>query len=189
MKCITKLFLALVVGTIASPVYSADYATQLAELRKTNSGARAEGILNALNPLLSTVLTSNSTHPQTNDVLAAVSGLSVTLQAGKTYLVTAVLFTTAGASGGNKVDLGGGTVTATSFRGLAQIYGTGAPANTRLTALTTSAGATADNTMIVLKARIVVNAAGTLVVRHAQNASNASDSIIYAGSYITAQEL
>lgn len=189
MKRCAMLFLALVVGLFAAPAFSADYATQLAELKKTNSAARAAGILDATNPLLSTVLVTDSTHAQTNTTLAAVTGLSVTLQAGKTYLVKAVLFTTAGAAGGNKVDLGGGTATVTSFRGLAQVYGTGAPANTRLTAITTSAGATADNTLIVLTARIVVNAAGTLVVRHAQNASDASNSTIFAGSYITAQEV
>lgn len=189
MKRCAMLFLALVVGLFAAPAFSADYASQLAELKKTNSAARAAGILDATNPLLSTVLTSDSTHAQTNTTLANVAGLSVTLQAGKTYLVRAVLFTTAGASGGNKFDLGGGSATVTSFRGIGKIYGTGAPGNTRLTAITTSFGATADNTHAVIEARIVVNAAGTLIVRHAQNASDASNSTVQAGSYIVAQEV
>lgn len=189
MKCITKLFLALVVGLVSAPVFAADYNTQLAELRKTNSGARAAGILDAINPLLSSVLAADSTHAQSNTTLAAVPELSVTLRAGKTYIVRAVLFTTANASHGNKVDLGGGTATVTSFRGVASIFTASAVAKTRLTAITTSAGNNADNVMVQIEARIVVNAAGSLTVRHAQNTSGASNSTIFAGSFITAQEL
>lgn len=189
MKRCAMLFLALVVGLLATPAFSADYATQLSELRKTNSGPRAAGILDAINPLISSVLTTDSTHPQSNTTLAPIPALGVTLRAGKTYMVRAVLFTTANASHGNKVDLGGGTATVTAFRGVSRIYGTAAPANTRLTAITTSSGANADNLMIVIEARIVVNAAGTLVVQHAQNTSGASNSTVQAGSYITAQEL
>jgi hypothetical protein len=189
MKRCAMLFLAHVVGLFAAPAFSADYTTQLNELRKTNSAARAAGILDATNPLISSVLVTDSTHPQSNTTLAAVPALGVTLRAGKTYLIRAVLFTTANVAHGNKVDLGGGTATVTAFRGIGQIYGAAAPANTRLTAITTSIGANADNLMIVLEARIVVNAAGTLVVQHAQNTSGATNSTIQAGSYITAQEV
>lgn len=189
MKRCAMLFLALVVGLFAAPAFSADYNTQLAELRKTNSGARAVGILDAINPLISSVLTTDSTHAQSNTTLANVGGLSVTLQAGKTYIVRAMLFTTANASHGNKVDLGGGTATVTAFRGVASIFTASAVTKTRLTALTTSAGNNADNVMIQIEARVVVNAAGSLIVRHAQNTSGATDSIIYAGSFLTAQEI
>lgn len=125
MKRCAMLFLALVVGLFAAPAFSADYNTQLAELRKTNSGARAVGILDAINPLISSVLTTDSTHAQSNTTLANVGGLNVTLQAGKTYIVRAVLFTTANASHGNKVDLGGGTATVTAFRGGLDLHGVG----------------------------------------------------------------
>lgn len=184
------LLVAVPLVGLSAPAFAADYASQLAEYKKTNSGPRAEGILDKTNPLISAVLTSDSTHAQSNTTLANVAGLTLTLQSGKTYLVTAVLYTTANAAAGNKVDLGGGTLTVTSFRGLANVTtAAGTFTASRQTALTTGAASTADNFAIEVTGRLVVNAGGTLIVRHAQNVSGANNSTIYAGSYITAQKV
>lgn len=184
-RIVALLFLLFV----TLPAQPADYNTQLATYKQTNSSQRSVAILNATNPVLSDTLGANSTHAQTNTTLANVADVEVAVLAGKTYLLRAVLPVTANVGGGNKIDLAGGTATATSFRGVAKIFIAGGVATVALTALNTAAGATAVNTLIEIEARIVVNAGGTIVLRHAQNASHASDSIIYAGASLTAQEL
>lgn len=190
------LALAIGMASIASVTYSAPAgaasstrSAQLTQFKKVNSEYLASSILDEFNLPIGMNLTTIYTHTQANVTLANTA-LSITVQAGKTYLVEAQLYTSANASGGLQINFAGGTATATSFVGLCKLFaGTTTSASTAQTALNTGAGATAALTDIRCTATLVVNAGGTLIIKAAQNASHASDSSILVGSSLTATEL
>lgn len=128
----------------------------------------------------------------TDTTLAAVTGLSVTLVAGKTYILDGWLSTTAGASGGLKVALvasGGLTITSGRY-GAVALNGTTTVANTTVTALGSNIVAnTAVVTDVEIGGTIVVNAGGTLTVQAAQNASNATTTSVFANSHLMARRI
>lgn len=122
--------------------------------------------------------------------LAAVSGLSVTLVAGATYIFSVYLSVTNGAIGGLKVAFGG-TATATQISADAWAYNTTTTAaQGNIVALSSSALAyTGSVTAAEITGSIVVNAGGTFIVEAAQNASNATPTVINVGSYLQIQRV
>jgi hypothetical protein len=125
-----------------------------------------------------------ATTKNADTTLANVTGLSVTVGAGKTYAFTATLYTTSNTSGGVKFAIAG-TATATSVIYEAVVMETTSiAAKTRASSM---AGAVGGVTAVAtafcrITGTIVVNAGGTLTVQFAQNASHASDSIVVVGS-------
>jgi hypothetical protein len=124
---------------------------------------------------------------KTDTTLAAITGLSHNVEAGKAYAFRAVLFYDANAVGGHKYSMHG-TCTATSLK--MHVVSVSDATNTlvvtsRQTALDNTtgvgqAGSTAGTTY--LEGLIVVNAAGTLTPMFAQNSASGTSSIL-AGSY------
>lgn len=133
-------------------------------------------------------VSSNQTYTSTT-ALADVSGLSVTVVAGKTYSFRAYVPTTSNVGGGIKVAIGG-TATATSIVYDATIMDGGTlnqPA--RATALATAMGVTAVTAALIrIDGTITVNAGGTLTVQAAQNASNGSATTVLAGASLIVEQ-
>ncbi len=127
-----------------------------------------------------------------NTTLADVTGMSVVLQAGKAYILDGWLSTTAGASGGLKVQLvasGGLSITSGRYGAIA-LNGTTTVANTTVTALGTNI--VANNAVITdvdISGVLVVNAGGTLTVQAAQNTSNGTTTSVFANSYLMAKRI
>lgn len=126
---------------------------------------------------------------KTNTALADVTGLSVDVEAGKTYNFRATLHITASAAGGLKVAIGG-TCTATSI-----IYFTvfqnsigSTDVTDRHTALGGSSAISNDTIYLVrIEGNITVNAAGTLVPQFAQNVANGTSSVLVGSTFIVNQ--
>ncbi|NBW10895.1 MAG: hypothetical protein EBR82_22985 [Caulobacteraceae bacterium] len=119
-----------------------------------------------------------------NTTPVAITGLSVTVTAGATYVFDGYVTGTANASGGAKVAIGG-SATATTFNVNAENFnGTTTNARSSTTTLGTSVGgATAVFTDIKVSGTIVVNAGGTLTLTFAQNASFGTASSAFVGSW------
>ena len=130
----------------------------------------------------SMITTATATSWTSNTTLSAITGLSSTVVAGKTYRVRLYLNVTAGASGGIKVQFSG-SHTNTSFSGTWWWY-----AGTTLVAVTNSTsvimGETAAITAVVFEGIAVINAGGNFTMIAAQNASNATTTTVNAGSYL-----
>lgn len=128
---------------------------------------------------------------KTNTTLANVTGLSVTLVAGKTYHFRAELFETSGA-GGHKYAISG-TATATAI--IYDIETTDLSSQlldicARATALDTAAGeATGSTHNTLIEGTITVNAGGTLTVQFAQNTAAGGTSSILVGSVFMVWEV
>lgn len=125
--------------------------------------------------------------------LANDDSLSVSLAAGSTYVFRVVYYATTVATSGIKIDLGGGSATATSVIVNARIIG-----NVTLAILAASVASSLSTTLgfttigdtavrVEIEGTITVNAAGTFVPRFAQNAETiAGESVIARrGSYMT----
>lgn len=122
--------------------------------------------------------------------LANITGLSVTLTAGRTYRFEATLFTTADTDGGVKVAMSG-TATATAIKyDVLIIDGAVIDAQGRGTALDTAVGFTdSANALIKIYGTIVVNVGGTLTVQFAQNAAHVGDCTVLAQSTLSVREI
>lgn len=143
-------------------------------------------------PFVSSTTRVTSNFSKTSDtVLAAITGLSATLQAGKTYWFECHLYTTSNTAGGVKIDWAGGTVTATSVVIDALGGDTSGNAAFRATALNTVLSNVTGVTTAMIQSwgTITVNGAGTLIPRFAQSASNGTASIVLAGSYMKVGEI
>lgn len=133
---------------------------------------------------------STATLTKTTDTaFATITGMSVALTAGKTYVFEGhITVTASGASGGAKITLATSdtlTATALTMTGL-NMNGATTNAQSTATALGSAIGAaTAVTTDIYICGTITVNAAGTCVVQGAQNASNATGTTFGIGSYIS----
>lgn len=122
-----------------------------------------------------------------NTTFADAAGLSVSLAAGKTYVVHAVLYVTVDANAGAKFQFGG-TCTLTS--GIAQITGISNTNNNLVFAIKSTpktlggqqSGASGTDWTVMVDATIVVNAAGTLTIQFAQQVSFAGNCIMKAQS-------
>lgn len=120
-----------------------------------------------------------------NTTLATITGLSVTVVAGRTYDFEAKLFLTAGAVGGSKYAIGG-TATATNIIYDIILLDETTNTNTitsRQTAMAGSAGqASTTSGLCRISGTITVNAGGTLTCQFAQNVSNGTTCSILVGS-------
>jgi len=116
---------------------------------------------------------------------ATVTGLSRNVEASRTYAFTAVLQTTAAATGGVKLQISGtATATAISYEGIL-MDGAVVVAQTRATALDTAVCALTTSTAgtCTIRGVIQVNAGGTLAVQFAQNNSDGTPSSVLANQY------
>lgn len=173
---------ALTITKTNGVAFAASATTDTTNATNISSGTLAPGRL----PILGAVCTSQLSK-NLDVTLANITGMTVSLLAGKTYLVHGALFTTSGASGGVKMALANNdTLTVTSFVLGATPMGAGGQ-NT--TSLGTGIGATSAINVVEFDATVVVNAAGTLVVQGAQNASNSTSTVFLVNSYILAHQI
>ena len=130
------------------------------------------------------VLASNYTHTQSNTTLANISGFSLPVVGGKTYIYTIALTCTANTSGGAKFGVTGPT--ASFVTGQVQADGT----STSSTSLATiAAGATAAAVELLAIGTYKPSTDGTFQIQAAQNASHASDTKVLAGSFVKLEEV
>lgn len=115
---------------------------------------------------------------KTNTTLAGLTDLTFNLLAGKSYGFLFDLITTCDATGGWKMDLNGGTATATTVNASYLAMAAAASSAANKTALNSSAGAAAAALNIVISGVITVNAAGTFIPEFAQTAANATSSVL-----------
>lgn len=152
----------------------------------TNGGAQRQEI-----PQIQQTRVTSQFDKTTNTTLAAITGLSATLVAGKIYRFETILFVDADAVGGSKFSISG-TATATSIIYEIILVDNTANTNTitsRQTALAGSAGqAGTTSGFCKISGIIVCNAAGTLIPYFAQNASNGTSSVL-VGSTFETQEI
>jgi hypothetical protein len=123
--------------------------------------------------------------------LADITGLSVSLVAGKSYRFEAILYTTSNVAGGVKFAIAG-TATATNVIYEALVDdGAAISAQTRATSLGSAVGGITTVTAAYARitGTITVNAAGTLTAQFAQNASSASTSSVLVGSTFAVNEI
>jgi hypothetical protein len=119
--------------------------------------------------------------------LGTVTGLSVNVQAGRSYFFEAYLSFTCAAAGGARAAIAG-TATATAIEYDGYIVDSGAngiKGNVQATALGTAVGAVATTGtagLILIRGTITVNAAGTLLVQGAQGVSSATATVFKRGS-------
>jgi hypothetical protein len=125
--------------------------------------------------------------------LAAITGLtSGTLAAGKAYAFDIWLYTTSNSSGGIKVDLNGGSATATTLIGDSLEWdGTSLGTRTAFSSLSTAlcSIAAVSTATCHITGTIIVNAGGTFIPRFAQNTSNGTASKVKTGSSMTIRQL
>lgn len=118
--------------------------------------------------------------------LANITGLSVTLIAGRTYTFEAILFLTADTVGGSKWAVGG-TATATAIRYQIQLFDNVTNAltiNSQQTAIGGSSGQAGTTAGLCrIFGTITVNAAGTLTIQMAENASSGTSSVLTGSSF------
>lgn len=120
-----------------------------------------------------------------NTTLADITGLSISVLAGRTYKFRAILFTTSSAASGVKAAIAG-TATATSIRYEGWTMAASAlGGQTRATALATAVAAITAVTaaMIFIEGMITVNAAGTLTVQFADNTGTNTSSVLTGSSF------
>lgn len=137
-------------------------------------------------PAISTFVACTSTLTKTsNTTLDIVTGLAISLTAGKTYHIRGWLNGTSGSSGGIKVAVTtDGVLTATRCRinGLL-MNGATVVANTTITALGNNIAAnTAIYTDLYIEGTIVVNIAGMLYIAAAQNVSDGTATTVLIDS-------
>lgn len=160
-------------------LYSADSAAGAHNLFSRNE-------LGEVNRLTGLAARNSSSFAKTSDTtLANITGLSRNVEASRTYAFTAVLQSTAAATGGVKFSVSGtATATAISYEGIL-MNGAAVVAQTRATALDTAVCASTTSTAgtCTIRGVIQVNAAGTLTVQFAQNASDGSASTVLANQY------
>lgn len=126
---------------------------------------------------------------KTNTTLAAVTGLSRALLAGRSYHFLATLFINADVTGGSKYTMGGtGGLTATNIIYNINLLDNATKAYTitsRQTALGGNAGQAGTTAgLCSIEGLITVNAAGTLSVAFAQNAVSGTSSVLVGSSLI-----
>ena len=134
--------------------------------------------------------------PNSTTALATATGLSVALQAGRTYGFTVELSWTDAAAGGIQAAMvASGGLTATNIIYDGWIIDSGAngiKGNAQATALSgvvASATTTGTAGHLTIEGTITVNAAGTLNVQFAQNTSNATATTVKRGSRMIVQDM
>ena len=157
-------------------LYSADGAAGAAEAYARNEAGE-------INRLTGLAARNSSSFAKTSDTtLANITGLTRNVEASRTYAFTAVIQTTAAATGGVKFSVSGtATATAISYEGVLA-GGAVLIAQTRATALDTTVCASTTSTVgtCTINGVITVANAGTLTVQFAQNTSDAGASTVLA---------
>jgi hypothetical protein len=149
-------------STSANPVLAT--LTAGTGIAVTNGAGSITVASNSLNVFATSQLDKTS-----DTTLANITGLSVSLLAGKTYVCHGALYITSNASGGAKFALANGdtlTVTRIAYGGAI-----GAIQGQKTATIGTALGSTAAISFFGFDATVVVANAGTLVVQGAQNAS------------------
>jgi hypothetical protein len=124
---------------------------------------------------------------KTNTTLGDVTGLSVPVEAGRTYSFRAVLFLSLDATGLGKVAIGGtATATSVAFDGHYTRAATAQPlsvgfVNSLGTAATAFTASTAKT--CVLEGTITVNSGGTLTVQFAQSGAGGTSSVLVGSTF------
>lgn len=161
-------------------LYSADSAAGDA-----NAFARNEA--GEINRLTGLAARNSSSFAKTSDTtLANITGLTRNVEASRAYAFTAVLQTTAAATGGVKFAVSG-TATATSISYEGVLVDSGAIVNqTRATALDTTVCASTTSTAgtCTIRGVVVIANAGTLTLQFAQNASDGGASTVLVNQYM-----
>lgn len=126
-------------------------------------------------------------------VLVNVTGLSVQVAAGRTYMFETELQVTDAAAGGVQAAIAGTcTATAIQYTGYT-IADNAIKAKTNATALATAVGSTltteTSGIIVRITGTITVNAAGTLTVQMAQNTSNGTATIAKRGSWFIVNDM
>ncbi len=150
----------------------------------TNGGAQRQSLTQAQYTRVSTQFDAT-----TNTTLAAVTGLTATVVAGKTYEFEATLHLTEDAVGGSKVSIDG-TATATNIiYEVTQVDGTVTTNTAQKTAMAGAAGFVSGNTTgyITIKGTITVNAGGTLLPKFSENVSSGTSSVLVGSTFVTRQ--
>ncbi|HEY3320884.1 MAG TPA: hypothetical protein VGP72_10505 [Planctomycetota bacterium] len=119
-----------------------------------------------------------------------ITGMSLTLVAGKKYAIDGIFFTAIG-DGGHKMDWYGGTVGASSFIIQQDTYNGSGITTDQATALNTEIIVSTTSVMAIRVsgyiAATAAGATGTLVPRFAQASSNGASSTVKAGSWLRAR--
>lgn len=139
--------------------------------------------------ILSAVLSADFS--KTNDALANVAGLSLTLEAGKKYRVVGRFDTDCG-TGGIQIDFAGGIVAPLGVRGVARLdnFSNDLRTSLNLNGLDTAPFFTPDGTgCYAFDFTIEVDTGGTLIPRFAQAVTDASASVLQKYSTIQAVEI
>jgi hypothetical protein len=127
--------------------------------------------------------------------LTAITGLSATLTAGKTYYFELTLYLTDNATYGVQADLGGGAATATNLIAEGVLMdSTTVKTSTRSASLTTvlcsSTTTSATDLTCHITGTITVNAGGTFIPRFAENtAHGGSTATVKQGSIMTLHQI
>jgi hypothetical protein len=166
-------------GAVADSVacWPADAAAGDATLYCINEAGRIER-MTGLGRVVTTQFDKTS-----DTALANVTGLTFNGEAGVTYKLNGILYTTANVAGGVKVAVSG-TATATSVIYEGDLDNGGTHTVTRATALGTAVCAVTAATAAtcLIRGTIKINAAGTITLQFAQNASNGAASSVLVGS-------
>lgn len=181
---------SVVLPSAAPLVWSTDsgFVRVAANVVKPTAGATGSGWLqNTAGRAALSADVTNST-----STLANLTGLSLTLAAGRTYSFRMVLFlTNTVAAEGVQVDLAGGTTTATAVRFRGTLVDTALLFSTTATALATalSAATATGPSVMELTGTITVNAGGTFIPRAAENTHVTGTLTAARGSYIWAEDM
>lgn len=179
--------LAIANGTAPTSSPADEFQLYSADSAAGDANAFARNEAGEVNRLTGLSARNSSSFAKTSDTtLANITGLTRNVEAGRTYAFSAVVQTTAAATGGVKFAVSG-TATATSISYEGILYnGAAVVAQTRATALNTTVCAVTNATAATCKIEgvIVVNAAGTLTLQFAQNASDGSASTVLVNQFL-----
>jgi hypothetical protein len=129
-----------------------------------------------------------------NTAMTDATGLSVNVQAGRTYAFEAALNFTCAAAGGIRAAISG-TATATNIIYDGWIIDSAANGikgnaqGTALDAIVANAATTGTAGHVIIRGTITVNAAGTLKVQFAQSVSNGTATVVKRGSWFIVHDV
>lgn len=183
----TRSAITLTAGTNKTSPVAGDLEYDGTQIYFTNGGAVRQTIQQVQRARVASAFARTSSTTLTN-----ITGLSVTVVAGKTYEIYAVIPTTSALSGGVKFAIGGTcTATTINYTGTTQDAAGGATYMSKSTALGGTVGEQSNvtNAETVIRGEIIVNAGGTLTVQFGQNTSNASASTCTVGGQFVVTQI
>lgn len=183
----TRSAITLTAGTNKTSSVAGDLEYDGTQIYFTNGGAVRQTIQQVQRARVASAFARTSSTTLTN-----ITGLSVTVAAGKTYEIYAVIPTTSALSGGVKFAIGGTcTATTINYTGTTQDAAGGATYMSKSAALGGTVGEQSNvtNAETVIRGEIIVNAGGTLTVQFGQNTSNASASTCTVGGQFVVTQI